>query len=162
MRVKKHTVLHLLGIAAVAGGCTAVNAAFWKKKLRVWQKRAEDFTDNYLMASHWLQTKNCGGSTAEYFLEQGYQKIGIYGMGQMANRLIEDLRDSEVEILYGIDRDVCCCVAGIAEVYSPEDDLPPVDAVVVTIFPEFDSIAERLRGKVKCPIISIEDVVWSV
>lgn len=160
--MRKDTALKLLGVAAIAGGCVTLNTVWWEKKLRVWQNRAEDFTDNYLLASHWLQAKNNGGSAAEYFLEQGYRQIGIYGMGQLANRLIEDLRDSEVEVLYGIDRDACCCVTGIAEVYSSSDPLPSADAVVVTVFSEFESIEKLLREKVDCPILSIETVIWSV
>ena len=37
-----------------------------------------------------------------------------------------------------------------------------VDAIVVTLITYFDEIADMLEDEVKCPIVSIEDVVFEV
>ena len=50
----------------------------------------------------------------------------------------------------------------IAEVYFPEDVLPPTDAIVVTPYSIFETIKPMLEKRVTCPIISLEDIVWSV
>lgn len=93
----------------------------------------------------------------------GYSRIAIYGMAELANRLTEDLAGSGVEIVYGIDRDAGCSISRIAEVYSPqEDSLPEVDVVVVTPYYALEAIKNDLSGKVVCPVVSIEEVVWSV
>nr|WP_302111016.1 hypothetical protein [uncultured Acetatifactor sp.] len=120
-------------------------------------------SDNYQLLNHWLEVKNEGKSLAGYFLEMGYSRIAIYGMAELANRLTEDLAGSGVEIVYGIDRDAGCSISRIAEVYSPqEDSLPEVDAVIVTPYYALEAIKKNLSGKVACPVVSIEEVVWSV
>lgn len=131
-------------------------------KLENKQREVDKYTDNYLLLSHWLETKNNGGSLVSYFEEMGYSKIAIYGMGELANRLFEELRGSKIEIIYGIDQDVCSSISAIQDVYYPQDELPDADAIVVTPFFAIDSIKEMLEDRVACPIISIEEIVWSV
>ena len=43
-----------------------------------------------------------------------------------------------------------------------EDDLKPVDAVVVTAITFFNEIEEQLSQKMKCPIISLEEILYEV
>ena len=43
-----------------------------------------------------------------------------------------------------------------------EDDLKPVDAIVVTAITFFDEIKEKLSEKIDCPIISLEDILYEV
>ena len=83
-------------------------------------------------------------------------------MGDLANRLYEDLEKTEVKVQYGIDRDVCNTISRISQIYALEDSLEEVDAVVVTPFYAMGSIKKTLEQKVNCPIISLEEVVWSI
>ena len=154
----------IIGMAAV--GALTVGAVLRKRHKK--EKGAllsanNKLSDNYQLLNHWLEVKNEGKSLAGYFLEMGYSRIAIYGMAELANRLTEDLAGSGVEIVYGIDRDAGCSISRIAEVYSPqEDSLPEVDAVIVTPYYALEAIKKDLSGKVACPVVSIEEVVWSV
>lgn len=133
-----------------------------KKQLQTSQWHVQRFQDHYWLLNHWLELKNEGKSTASYFEEMGYRHIAVYGMAELGNRLMEDLEDSSVQIDYGIDRDISCSIARIDEVYYPEDDLPETDIIVVTPYSMFEEIKELLEKKVKCPVVSLEEVVWSV
>lgn len=135
---------------------------YWKKKLGDSQWHINRFQDHYYLLNHWLEIKNEGKSTASYFLDMGYEHIAIYGMAELGNRLMEDLEGSSIQIDYGIDRDISCSIARIDEVYYPDDELPDTDVIIVTPYSMFDEIKELLEQKVKCPIISLEEVVWSV
>lgn len=126
------------------------------------QWQIDKYIDYFQLLNHWLEVKNEGKSVAVYFEEMGYKHIAIYGMAELGNRLCEDLANSSICIDYGIDKDVCCCIARIGEVYSPEDELPEVDVIVVTPYSVFEEIKDSLKEKVKCPIISLEDIIWSV
>lgn len=144
-----------------AGGC------YWaaltnREKLEALKADNDKLSDHYQLLNHWLEVKNEGRSVAKYFFEMGYRNIAIYGMAELANRLSEDLQDKGINIVYGIDRDASCSIARIDNVYSLQDDLPKVDVIVVTPYYAFDSIKKNLEGKAACPVISIEDVVWSV
>lgn len=126
------------------------------------QDRVDILSDHFQLLNHWLEIKSEGKSTASYFEEMGYYHIAIYGMAELANRLAEDIAGSPIQIAYGIDRDVSCSIARIGEVYFPEDNLPEADAIIVTPYSSYEDIRAAMEKKVKCPVISIEDVIWSI
>ena len=151
-------------IAETGIGATAL----WRMNRRFSQRleqvhaEANKFHDYFLLLSHWLEIKNRGGSAALYFEEMKYKRIAIYGMGELANRLFEDLQGTDIEIVYGIDQEPSSCATSIANVYSPNDELPAVDVIVVTPFSAYDNIENLLKKTANCPIISIENIIWSV
>ena len=150
----------VIGLGMVAGH--QVEKRHKKEKEAIMTQNSK-FSDNYQLLNHWLEIKNEGKSLACYFDVMGYKRIAVYGMAELANRLMEDLDGSGVEIVYGIDRDVSCSISRIAEVYSPqENNLPDADVIVVTPYYAIEAIKRNLAEKVKCPVISIEEVVWSV
>lgn len=133
-----------------------------RRKAERLQDRINVLSDHFQLLNHWLEIKGEGKSTADYFQELGYRHIAIYGMAELALRLSEDLEGSPVCIDYGIDRDISCSQARIREVYSPEDNLPETEAIVVTPYAVFPEIKKLLEGKVSCPVLSLEEVVWSI
>lgn len=147
-------------VGGVVTGCLLNH--YYKKQLQTSQWHIKRFQDHYWLLNHWLELKNEGKSTASYFEEMGYRHIAVYGMAELGNRLMEDLEDNPVQIDYGIDRDISCSIARIDEVYYPEDDLPETDVIVVTPYSMFEEIKELLEKKVRCPVVSLEEVVWSV
>lgn len=118
--------------------------------------------DDYYLLNHWIELKNFDKNISTYFEEMGYKRIAIYGMAELANRFMEDLNKSDIKVIYGIDRDVSCTITRLREVYSPEGKLPESDVIVVMPYYAFQTIRKELQTKVTCPIISIEDVVWSI
>lgn len=160
--MKSRTLLTALSGA----GCCAVTAYLVNrhkiKQLNPAQKQLDTLLDHYRLLNHWLEIKNEGKSVASYFEEMGYSHIAVYGMAELGNRLMEDLESTPIQVDYGIDRDISCSIARIGEVYFPEDDLPETDVIVVTPYSAFGAIKKQLEEKVKCPIISLEEVVWSV
>ncbi len=154
-------IIGLLGIFCCGFTGGLVNH-YRKKQLQTLQRNVERFQDHYWLLNHWLEIKEEGKSVATYFEDMGYFHIAVYGMAELGNRLMEDLEGSLVRVDYGIDRDISCSIARIDEVYYPEDALPKTDAIVVTPYSMFGEIKEVLEQTVKCPVISLEEVVWSV
>lgn len=156
------------GIGLLIAGISGLCAGIWiqrelDERLLAKQKQEKNrLYDSRQLLIHWIEVKNAGYSLAAYFEEFGYQKIAIYGMGELANLLCEDLQESNIEVAYGIDQEVCNSISRIQNVYSPNDELDEADAVVVTPFYAFDQIREEISKKVKCPILSIEEVIWSI
>ena len=105
--------------------------------------------------------KNEGKSLTKYFENNGFKKIAIYGMGELGNRLLEELKDSDIEIAYAIDRKAEKIYSDL-KVVAVEEELTPVDAIIVTPIFMYDEIEELLMDKVNYPIISLEDVVFEV
>ena len=112
------------------------------------------------MLNQWLLLKQEGKSLEKYFAENGYKTIAIYGMGEMGNRLYDELKNSSVvEIKYAIDKNAAGTYSEL-EVFDPDDEMTEVDAVIVTAIFAFDEIEDELSEKIQCPIISLEDVVY--
>jgi len=124
--------------------------------------REERFEHSYLMLLHWLNALYLGHNVRDYFVGEGINTIAIYGMGELANRLIDGLRDSDVEVLYGIDRDPACASGNVDRVYSIDENLPKVDAIIVTPFYVFDQVRDMLTSKICARIISVEEIIWSL
>lgn len=113
------------------------------------------------MFNQWLIDKQEGKSLAVFFEDSGFKSIAVYGMSYLGERLVDELKGSEIEVKYAIDKNAENIDADI-EVKPPSDDLPEVDAVVVTAVYFFDEIESELAGLVDCPVISLEDVLFEV
>lgn len=113
------------------------------------------------MMNQWVKVKQQGKNLSEYFEKNGYKKIAVYGMSYAGETLIDELKDSNITVTYAIDKNADSIYFDI-DIISIEDDLKPVDAIVVTAITFFDEIEESLCAKVDCPIISLEDILYEV
>ena len=116
--------------------------------------------------NQWLILKQEGNSLEKYFIENKYKTVSIYGMGEIGNRLYEELKDSsKIEVKYGIDNNALDTYSEL-EVLSLEEytDLAAddIDVIVVTATFAFDDIKKSLSELLDCNIISSEDVVYGV
>lgn len=151
-------VISLLA-GAVSGGLGVRHME--KKKLT----RAKGYADKHLalykMMIQWVKVKQQGKSLVSYFEENDFKRIAIYGMSFAGETLIEELKDSDIQIIYGIDKNASSIDMDM-EVITMEDDFEEVDAVIVTAITFFDKIEEDLSMKINCPIISLEEVLYGV
>lgn len=113
----------------------------------------------FRLMNQWVKVKQEGRNLSEYFRQCGYKKIAIYGMGYIGETLLNELKGTETEVLYGIDRNASSTYANI-DVVSLSDEFKPVDAIVVTVIDSFEMVSERVQEKINCPILSIIDVVF--
>lgn len=124
-------------------------------------EKGDKFKSYYNMLCMWLDSEENGKPVDLLLNKAGYETIAIYGMGNMGKRLYQKLKDTDVEVLYGIDSYVSNEVSGL-NVLSIEDELPKVDAIVVTIPFAFEDIKNTMGKKVKCPILSLEHILFEV
>lgn len=126
---------------------------------------AKRFSDKYLalflLMNQWLRVKQDGKNLVSYFERNEYKRIAIYGMSNVGKTLLYELHGTSIQVAYGIDQNPDKIYAEI-DILSTEADLEPVDAVVVTAITFFDEIKKKLSEKVKCPIISLKDILAEV
>ena len=115
----------------------------------------------FLMMNQWVKVKQDGKNLSSYFMQNGYKKIAIYGMGYVGETLIGELKESGITVAYCIDQRAGLICTDI-DIVSLNDYLEQVDAVVVTAIAFFDDIKEKLSKKLDCPIISLEDILYEV
>lgn len=120
--------------------------------------------DNMLL-HNWLSLKEKGICFSSFFEKYGYQNIAIYGMGKLGTHLLHELKQDCVRVLYGIDKNYKeCMVDSDIVIYSPEQEMPKVDAVVITIITQYGEIGRMLREKAKmnCSMVAIEEVIYEL
>ena len=67
---------------------TKKNAEIKYKELK---ERLAKFEDYFAIVNKWLKNRNQHISVADYFKNNHYEKIAIYGMGEIGKRLYEEL-----------------------------------------------------------------------
>lgn len=130
-----------------------------KKKLEDQKKMTEKNREQYLLLNQWLKLRQSGKSICNYLSEKGYKTVAIYGMGINGKRVIQELKDSEIEVLYGIDKKADSIVSEI-NVLAADADLPETDAIVVSEPIYIEEITKLLKTKVHCPIVSLEEAIY--
>ncbi|MBD5489845.1 MAG: hypothetical protein HDR13_13825 [Lachnospiraceae bacterium] len=147
----------LLGMGVILFGIRKLD----QKCIDSWKTAAARNQALYVLMNRWTYIKQEGKKLQTYFLKRNIRKIAVYGMGDVGRRLIKELQHSEVEIMYGIDRnakDICSSI----NLVTMDDDLPDVDAIVVTLLNGYDEVAGALSERIHCPVIAIEDVLNEV
>lgn len=158
--MKKGFIAVLGSLAGAAAGAAAVRK-FSQQKVEVKDKKVDKFKSYYNMLNQWLTIRQEGGSLSEYFDKNDFVKIAVYGLGEMGSRLIDELKGTKTEIVYGIDKNIENAFSGV-QVYAlenvPMDE--KVDVVVVTAVFAFDEIKDQLENVFDCDIISLRDVIF--
>ena len=109
--------------------------------------------------SNWEKVKSRGFELHDYLRRYEYKKVAIYGMGNLGFRVCEDLLNSEIDILYVVDRN-SLYIEEILKVIHPEELLPDVDLLIVAVAEEEKEIIEKYKGKYKFPIIGITEILY--
>lgn len=115
----------------------------------------------FMMVNQWLRIKLEGKKLETYFNECGYHRIAIYGMSYTGENLVKELQDTNIEVVYGIDRNAPNLYSNV-KICSLDDSLENVDAIVVTPITLFDEIEKELLKKVTCPILSLNDILYEI
>ena len=124
-------------------------------------EKVDKFKSYYNMLNQWLLLKQQGKSLTKYFEDKGYKSIAIYGMGEMGNRLYDELLGTDIVVKYAIDKNAANTYSELT-VCELEDELETVDAIIVTAIFAFEEIEASVNGVVNYPVISLEDVVYGI
>jgi hypothetical protein len=161
MKMKKGMIATISCLFGIAVGAASVHKIMGKTKQ---VSKEAKFRGYYQLLNQWLYLKNKGVSLEKYFTERNLNKIAIYGMGELGERLLEELREKEITVEYGVDK-----TGGYDNesfrVYSLEDDLDKldkVDAIVITAVFDFEAIKKDLLNRVDIKILSLEDIVFAL
>ncbi len=109
------------------------------------------YTDIITTYDYWLYLESRNYKIADFLRERGYFKIGIYGIGAVGSRLYEVLADSDVEIMFAMDRRakkfVCSIPVLRLEDVKAEDYMKQVNAIIVTAQSAFESIKKKIEER---------------
>lgn len=129
-----------------------------QRSINRWKEQANKDRGLFLLMNQWANIKQEGKSLVTYFNINNYKKIAVYGVSYVGLRLIKELRHSEIELSYGIDKNAQNIYSEL-NLVTLEDELSDVDAIVVTTVTEFDEIQDALLKKLNCQVLAIEDIL---
>lgn len=124
-------------------------------------KMASKYMSLFQLMNYWMIQKNNNVNVGEYLLNKGYKYVAIYGISHIGVSLIQELNGYNIKVEYAIDKNKDNLCMNI-NTFSPDDDLDEVDAIIVTALDHFIEIERMLKLKVKCPILSLEDVIYEM
>lgn len=158
--MKKGLLTGVVGVVGVIGGAAAMGM-MKGKAVDAKAEKVDKFKGYYNMLNQWLILKQEGKSLEQYFINNGYKTIAIYGMGEMGNRLYDELKGTSIQVKYAVDQNAASTYSEL-EVIDKNEGFEDVDVMVVTATFAFDEILEEVSGKVDFPVISLEDVVYEI
>lgn len=147
-------------LSVTMGGIIGASVIKYIKDKEIGQEKEikNRFNRYYNLLNQWIAKRNEGKTLEKYFIDEGYENIAIYGMGEMGIRLYEELNNTSINIKYCIDKnsDEIFCEA---EICSLEDELDKVDVIIVSPIYNFDEIETKISELVDYKIVSLEEVI---
>ena len=134
---------------------------YMNKELDRVSKYSDKHLKLFLMMNQWVKVRQKGKKLECYFEEKGYKKIAVYGMSYVGVTLVEELKNTKIEVVYGIDKNADN-IATIIDIITLKDEMKEVDAIVVTAIVFYEDIKRQLREKANCPVISLEDILYDM
>lgn len=116
--------------------------------------------ESYLnLYDRWMSLHEKNIRLSDCLLKKGYRDIAVYGYGNLGKHLINEAGRTELAVRYVIDRQKVETDEHM-RVYEPKDDLPKVDAVIISAAYYADEIIKNLKkNNVTMPLISIEGLI---
>lgn len=123
----------------------------------------DKYYDMYIFMIRWMEVVAKKKSIEKYLISKNIKKLAIYGAGHIGRLLYNQLKNSDVMVLYGIDQNIeRNFISEDIPIYTIEELLPKVQAIIVTPFYDFQEIEMDLRKSVKCEIISVDTMIEAI
>lgn len=162
--MKKGSKTIISTVVGAAAGAVAARTVTKKSSSKILMEKDEVLKKVHVLYcafDRWLQIRQEGRTLAEYFKKNNYKTAAIYGMKELGERLLDELEDSGITVCYAIDKNAEQIYADV-DIVTPDDELKPVDVIVVTAIYYFDEIEEMLSEKVDYPVVSLEEIVYEL
>lgn len=128
------------------------------RELQWERKRGYKFFKMQELFHNWLLLKEQRKSLVDWLKAHNYLNIAVYGIGTVGKHFLTEVANTEINVKYLIDNRKGEITANIP-VYDMLDDFSDCDAIIVSVVDEYWEIAQRLKEKVSCPIISLAEIV---
>lgn len=116
--------------------------------------------NNLSIIIDWLELKQEGIRLDRWLLDNSINRVAIYGFGVLGKALYQELRHSEIKVECIIDKNKSNIKTDINMVDI--DNIPSVDAVIISVVNAYDEIENELISRFNGAIVSIEDIIYGV
>jgi len=121
----------------------------------------EKFREMFFVLNKMAVCKEAGYPVGKYLQSQGIRRVCIYGDGYIGKRLAGELKECNIETAFFIDRNAHYLTEEIP-VYRLEEAPKEVDAVIISLVQNYDSVRNELRTKYKTKIYAIREIIEAI
>ncbi len=107
----------------------------------------------------WMWLRERKVRLAEYLLQEGVQKIAVYGCAVLGRMVYEEIK-KDIAVQYFIDRNANDFEKEIS-VYTLQKGLPEVDGVIITLIDQAEMVREEIKNVLDGKIIILKDWIMS-
>lgn len=108
--------------------------------------------------SNWVAANADHSYIADALLKLNYNKIAIYGYGNLGRLLYNEIKNSKCKVEYIIDKNEKVKEYGIS-VYHTVENLKPVDVVIVTAVLGYEEIEQMLNEKCALKCVPLDKII---
>lgn len=137
-----------------------ISTLIYKAKIIIAQNGNSKLLRFYWTLIQWVKIKQKNISIAGYFEEHGVSSIAIYGMKELGNLLYEELNGTQITVKYVIDKKADHIFSEVS-LLKPDDDLDPVDMIVVTVLKNNEEIIDEMERQMECPVVALDKILNS-
>lgn len=91
----------------------------------------------------------------------GIKCVSIYGFGDIGRLLVRELKASSILVKDIIDRNAAAIDDGVHTIHASISDIGDVDAVLVTVLEDSQSVVKELTRYTNAQIWTIKDLIYS-
>ena len=142
-------------IGFAIGAITATILSYWKIRH---YKLLSKFRAFYWCLVKFIVVKQHGYDLGKELLKRDISTVAIYGMKELGEILLYELKNGGVDVKYSIDREADSMYSEI-EIYKPDDDLQSVDMIIVTVLIDNVDIINSLKERMKCKVITMNELL---
>lgn len=156
----RNTQERALNLENHAGGNDrTIKKVFQQFNLMSYFRKSEDWPySKYRILKRWLMLYQKNIHLADFFRKKLIKTIAIYGMGDLGELTLQDLRDSSVKVLYGIDQRAKQLQSTVP-VLRLEEISEQVDMVIITAKVDYYDIRNNILQHMECGIMTLEDIL---
>lgn len=144
--------------AAACLGITFASNRYYRRK----ETKNGRYFQWYKALHQWIVIQQDRGRISDYFKNNNYKSVIIYGMGELGMLLLRELEDTDIEIPYVIDQNAGSITARGKKIVTLKEIREDADVVVVSVIDKFDVIKADIEKYVNVPVVSLEDVLFSL
>lgn len=126
--------------------------------IRCLQQRSDKYEMYLNLLDDWMVLREKGIRLDRYLLDRGYTKVGLYGYGILGRHFFEEMKNSNVQILFLVDQQRDKLYAPIPA-YLPSDKLPDCDAIVVSSVFFMEDISREMKSYGEYKLLSLEVII---
>lgn len=109
--------------------------------------------------NQWLILQHSNMKVAHTLSEYGVKKVVVYGMGIMGRHLVRELQNTDIEILYALDRSVTSMFCGI-EVRKLKERIEGADVVINTVLVDDAQVTSMIGKYYDGKILALENLIF--